>query len=71
MEAQTLFEVVNTLATWTEAIVGAVTLLLYKVILPILGLLYALTKLTPSTADDTFVKRWLDKFRKTKTTLVD
>ena len=64
-----IVEIVNWLADKTEAIVIAFTVLMYKVALPLLGIVYAATKLTPTHKDDNFVKRWLDRFRKAKTTL--
>jgi len=41
------------------------------VILPLFGIAYAFTKLTPSTSDDMWVKRWFDRFKKSKDALAN
>lgn len=71
MDPAVLVEWVNHAATWVEALVGALTLLMYKVILPLLGVAYAFTKLTPSDSDDLWVKRWFNRFKKSKNALAN
>ena len=61
MSPDIIVEWVNSIVPWVEAFSSVVGIALYKIILPFLGTVLIITRLTPTEKDNAFVQRIIIK----------